>query len=414
MNCAIAECERVHMEHRFIDAQAPNFGPFHSFPSSNIHLLLENFQSRVFPVFEEFLIVSRLIRQNSRLFSSEFEIILPMSAFIDTAGNETGSPSISKADDNLSNSEGPLIKKSLCGNNTGRKRLSSENVNGQFSSKQQINERSTRKRYCLWTLTLILGLIGLCNLFLSLTVIAILRIGQGMESLEVIPDESLIKLYGRSDLDNVCVQSGICQGYGDEPMELSGDEAGIQIEVKKYSSRNLHHANVLIQKNGTSVSRVKTFDVKDPKTGSTYFSTDFPNFGLPDGVERIDVKIAETHRITSPMNASLTIKSDKEISMQGAEGARMDGKEVVWSANSDVFLKSINGSIILDAKNGISIDINKIPIAPLFLSKSTAIETYKVCVCMPEGKLFKVPVTSENNYSANCANWMSENDPCLR
>lgn len=66
-------------------------------------------------------------------------------------------------------------------------------------------EKSTKRRYCLWTLTLILAIIGLCNLFLNITVIAVLRISQGMEAMEVIPDENLVKFYGRTDLDKVYI-----------------------------------------------------------------------------------------------------------------------------------------------------------------------------------------------------------------
>lgn len=62
-----------------------------------------------------------------------------------------------------------------------------------------------KKRYCLWMLTLVLAIIGLCNLFLNITVIAVLRISQGMEAMEVIPDENLVKFYGRTDLDKVHV-----------------------------------------------------------------------------------------------------------------------------------------------------------------------------------------------------------------
>lgn len=40
-----------------------------------------------------------------------------MSALLDVCGNDTGSPSISKADDNLSNSDGPLIKGLMSQNN---------------------------------------------------------------------------------------------------------------------------------------------------------------------------------------------------------------------------------------------------------------------------------------------------------
>lgn len=44
---------------------------------------------------------------------------------------------------------------------------------------------------------------GLCNLFLSITIIAVLRVNQGMESMEVIPEENLIKFFGKTDLDGV-------------------------------------------------------------------------------------------------------------------------------------------------------------------------------------------------------------------
>jgi len=64
-----------------------------------------------------------------------------------------------------------------------------------------------RKRYYLWTLTLALAVMGLCNLFLNITVIAVLRISQGMEAIEVIPDENLVKFYGRTDLDKVHISS---------------------------------------------------------------------------------------------------------------------------------------------------------------------------------------------------------------
>jgi beta-sarcoglycan len=68
-----------------------------------------------------------------------------------------------------------------------------------------MGDKSTKRRYCLWTLTLVLAILGLCNLFLNITVIAVLRISQGMEAIEVIPDENLVKFYGRTDLDKVYI-----------------------------------------------------------------------------------------------------------------------------------------------------------------------------------------------------------------
>ncbi|CAL7937995.1 unnamed protein product [Xylocopa violacea] len=343
-----------------------------------------------------------------------------MSAILDTCGNDTGSPSISKAEDNLSNSDGPLIKGYVRQNSCSSVRISSENVNRTIVSSHTMsasNEKSMKRRYCLWTLTFILAIIGLCNLFLNITVIAVLRISQGMEAMEMIPDENLVKFYGKTDLDRVCLQSGVCQSYGDESMEISGDEAGVQIDVNDYRLHDETRAKVTVLSNGTTMSEVESFEVKDLKTGNVFFTTDFPNFGLPAGVERIDVKIAETHRITSPVNESLTINSDDQISMQGAEGTSMESKDIVWSADTDIFLKSVNGSIMLDAKDGVSIDIENIPVTPIFLQNPTGHEQYKVCICMPQGKLFTVPVrTGVSGRSVNCAriSRTPENDPCLR
>lgn len=59
------------------------------------------------------------------------------------------------------------------------------------------------ENHCLWMFTLILGIIGFCNLLLSTTIIFVLRVSQGMEALEIIPDENLVKFYGNTDLDRV-------------------------------------------------------------------------------------------------------------------------------------------------------------------------------------------------------------------
>lgn len=340
-----------------------------------------------------------------------------MSALLDVCGNDTGSPSISKADDNLSNSDGPLIKGLIRQNSCGS--VHARTIGSSYGMSSS-SEKPTKKRYCLWTLTLVLAIIGLCNLFLNITVIAVLRISQGMEAMEVIPDENLVKFYGKTDLDKISLQSGVCQSYGDEPMEVSGDEAGVQVDIKGHG-RTTHETHppskLSVLANGTIMTQVESFEVKDPRIGATYFATDFPNFGLPNGVETIDVRITETYRITSPVNKSLAIKSDNQISMHGAEGVRIESKDITWSADLDVSLKSVNGSVVLDAKDGVSINVENIPVAPMFLQSPIGIhEQYKVCVCMPQGKLFKIPIRpGASSRIANCARVARtpENDPCL-
>ena len=158
---------------------------------------------------------------------------------------------------------------------------------------------------------------------------------------------------------------------------------------------------------------IESFEIKDSRTGSSFFSTDFPNFGLPSGVGKLGVKLAETHRIVSPVNSSLSFESNRQITIHGAESTRMESKTIVWMADNDVRVKS-NGSVVLDAKKGVYIDAMRIPLAPTYQPNVQAdVLQYKVCVCMPQGKLFRVAVPP-GNARVNCARISTSpaDDPC--
>ncbi|XP_008549435.1 uncharacterized protein LOC103572568 [Microplitis demolitor] len=347
-----------------------------------------------------------------------------MSSFLEPC--DAGSPSMSKTEDNLSNSEGPLLKKNIGRNHTSsstdittfnkRSKSPSRSVSQDLSSSSKSFDND-KKRYCLWALTLILAMIGFSNLLLSITIISVLRVSQGMESLEIISNENLVKFYGKTDLDRVCIDEGVCQGYGDEPMELSGDDSGIHLSVK--NRRHDHsRGNLWILQNGTTVSQIESFEIKDYRTGDAFFSTDFPNFGLPSGVGRINVRVAQTHRIIAPINETLNIDSNREVTMHGAESLVMDSKKIIWMADNQVRLKS-NDTIVLNAAKGVYLDTKKIPIVQGFVSSNSnndasSLSQYKVCVCMPEGKLFRIQVPP-GNLRVNCArvSMSSDHNPCL-
>ena len=115
------------------------------------------------------------------------------------------------------------------------------------------------------------------------------------------------------------------------------------------------------------------------------------------------------------MNESLNIKSTKEASLQGAEGATIESKNIIWTANNDIFFGSKNGDIILDTKQGLFIDVKNIPIVPTYLSDRGDVNSqYKVCICMPQGKLFRVPVKTGSSARMSCARVSLSlgNDPC--
>ncbi|XP_011504893.1 PREDICTED: uncharacterized protein LOC105367797 [Ceratosolen solmsi marchali] len=337
--------------------------------------------------------------------------------------NEEASPSFSRtAEDNLSNSDGPLIvvKKRDKDFKPPRQPMYSSGkllqqdswYKSRDTNDSQCSKDEKTSHQCVWMLTLLLAVIGFCNLLLNFTILIVLRVSQGMEAFEVIPEQDLVKFYGNTDLDRVCLHRGICEGFGDEPIELIGDGGGVHIQVAN-RQHSMAWSNLQILKNGTSISQIESFQIKDPRSGSPIFSTEFPNFGLPQGVQKIEVGVTQTHRIAAPKKSDLSIISDDSIFLHGAEGTSFDSKNIIWTAKNDIFLRSRNGDIVIDAKD--NINLPQIPIASAFLpSPSNDVQDqYKVCVCMPDGKLFLVPM-HKGITKINCAkiSRSMDSDPC--
>lgn len=263
---------------------------------------------------------------------------------------------------------------------------------------------------------MLLFFLALGNLLLTFIILGVLRLGQGMESLELVPEKSLVMFYGNTDLDRIYKRDGKLEGFNECPVEITGDNGSVSVNLVDKEGQ-MTESKINLNLNSTAITGVNSFDVRDPETGHPVFSTDFPNFGLPRGVKKLDIRMAQTRRITSPINSSLFLRSDTYTRLRGTEGTRMEGREIVWSADQDIYLKSVNGSVILSGREGISVDIKSIPVA---LGDSdganpTSVQ-YKVCVCMPEGKLFRVPVPSSgNNKHVGChnVNLSPQTSPCM-
>ena len=130
--------------------------------------------------------------------------------------------------------------------------------------------------------------------------------------------------------------------------------------------------------------KVESFEIFEPKTPKTNaFSTTFPNFGLPKGVQSLHIKKATANRITSKLDGSLLIRSEKAIRVKGNEGMRINGREVLFRADQDLQLRSINGSIILDGADGIIIDVDNMAITGKDSVPKKKITEYKLCIGMP-------------------------------
>lgn len=258
----------------------------------------------------------------------------------------------------------------------------------------------------------VLFILALGNLILTIVILNVLRLGQGMESLELVPNEYLIKFFGNIDLDNIYKRDGKLESFNDSPMEIVGDDGSVTIGILE-TEREITPVINLGSKLEV-IKNVESFDVKHPVSGKSLFSTDYPNFGLPSGVDKLDVRLVLTKRISSAVDQSLLIKSDSFIKLKGSEGIQIDGKEVKWSADQDIVLKSVNKSIILNGLDGIYMDLRNMQVVSLENNMRTYFQ-YKICVCMPDGKLFRLFVPPGQGSTISCSN-IDQSDfenPCL-
>lgn len=271
-----------------------------------------------------------------------------------------------------------------------------------------------RKLYVFWTVIAVLSVLVFANLVLLLIMLSVLRIGLGMESLEVVPDQSLLKFYGRTDLGQIYKRDGLIQGFTDEPFVITGDKSQLTIDILT-PEREVGVRVMSLEENKILFQKVKSFQVKHPKTGEEIFSTTNPNFGLPKGVRNLQVDFATTSRVSSPLEDNLVLRSDSYIRFKGNEGTQIEGKTILLSADQYLFLKSVNGSIILNGTEGVSLDMTQMPQAASDGSSgSPYVSQFKVCVCMPSGKLFRVAVHPGVSSHAACsrASIMPQVDPC--
>jgi beta-sarcoglycan len=215
-----------------------------------------------------------------------------------------------------------------------------------------------RKTYAFWTLVGLLSVLAWANMILTALIFQVLRLGHGLESLEIIPEQSLVKFFGVSDLGKVYKPDGVIEGFREEPMSVEGDRGSLVFDVEDSKGRARNSMN--LSHNGTWVMGVQSFEIKS--RSQTIFSTDSPSFSLPQGVHNVETDRIESGRVTSGVNEKLTLRADIHAKLKGNEGTRVEGREIVWSADQVVSLESSNGSIILGGKNGILLDVKSIPI----------------------------------------------------
>lgn len=244
--------------------------------------------------------------------------------------------------------------------------------------------------------------------------LGVLRIGYGMESLEFLPSGRLLRFLNNADLGTVIPHKGVIGGFKDTDLHIIGESQPVVVRtsVDKQAGRQMSDTagpSLEVGPDWTVVSNVKEFRVRSPTTGRTIFSTEYQGFQLPKGIPNLSVKEAHVSRLTSAKRDPLIISSPYQILLKGNGGLDMEGHNITWSAGHNIFLRSVNQSLTLDGSNGIRILAAGLPRSEN--PSSDASYWYKLCVCMPSGRIFRVPVR-EQGFGCGDVRFPESVNPC--
>lgn len=293
------------------------------------------------------------------------------------------------------------------------KQQQQQQINSSFYQ-QMINDRPPLKRrntFAFWTIVTLLFILTIGNLLLTITIIGVLRMSKGMQSIELIPEEEIIKFFGTTDLDRIYKRDGNIEGFIDEPVEIIGDAGNVLVNLLHRSGHS--HTKLLINKNGINFKGINSFEIEDPISGEIVFTTHRPHYNIPNGVNNLNAKIISTSRITSPIEKSLEIESNKTV-LRGSEGLTLDSQEILIVSEDKIIINNTIGSTYLISNNdGIYLDMDRIPVINSEHGIRSASIQYKICVCMPQGKLFRIPIPRGHNFKITCTHFNPKHDPCV-
>lgn len=278
--------------------------------------------------------------------------------------------------------------------------------------------RQSRNSFAFWTAVVVLLLLTIGNLILTLTIMGVLRLGKGLQGMELIPEMDLIKFYDETDLDRVQTNSFGIQGFSDVPVSINSDGPDSGVHLRVFRNGNIINGpnerdRVVLNKEGIAI-QANLFEIKNPIDRATVFSTHRPQYCIPAGIDGIlKTKVASTSRISSPIQVPLLMESESHIGIKGSEGVFFDGSNIHIQVEHHIAVNSTQGATILEAGTGIFLDMERIPIVSSELGLRTGSVQYKICVCMPNGILFRIAIPRvHNGPKITCAHFDSQHDPC--
>ncbi|XP_034664024.1 beta-sarcoglycan [Drosophila subobscura] len=279
-----------------------------------------------------------------------------------------------------------------------------------------------RNSFAFWTIVIILLALTVGNLLLTLTIVGVLRLGKGVQGMELIPEVDVVKFYGSTDVERLHTNSiGQLHGFTDVPVTISSDmsnnnktDAGVHVRVfRNGNGAASERDRIVVDKDSILIDATNVFDVKDPVDRQSIFTTHRPQYNIPDGVDALQAKVVSASGISSPIDVPLNLESDGRIVIKGSEGLFFDAESIDLQAEHHVSINSTQGATVLEAGTGIFLDMDRIPIVSSELGIRTGSVQYKICVCMPQGTLFRIAIPRiHNGPKISCAHFNSQDDPC--
>lgn len=168
-------------------------------------------------------------------------------------------------------------------------------------------------------------------------------------------------------------------------------------------------------RNGTQFRGINQFEIKESVGQGTksIFSTQRPTYNIPNSVRNLKANIASTSRVTSPLEEPLKLETKNKLTLRGIEGINMESKELIFKSDQNILLKTLNDSIFLTSSNGVYINIDRLPVVQSQHGILTENLQYKLCVCMPQGRIFRIAIPKNHGIKgSSCTHFNPKYDPC--
>ncbi|XP_063701164.1 uncharacterized protein LOC134831375 [Culicoides brevitarsis] len=265
---------------------------------------------------------------------------------------------------------------------------------------------------CLfWVIIYTLFAVCVLNVFLTLYLISVFEIGKGMRYIEVV-DTDVMNFYGSVDLDELNKLDGLLEGFN-EPFEMGNDKEPLSINL--ISRINSVHNKFRQEASGTVIQGISNFEVHHPATEDEeheeVFNAQRPSFNLVEPVEKAVADVMYmTGKISSGTDEKLGVLARQKLEVKGSEGLLIKGRDILLSADKNLNITSENGSISLQGKEGVFIDIEHFPVADIENGLRRTHVQYKMCVCFPTGRLFRVQA---RNRDSGCYIPQYASNPCI-